>query len=471
MAAPDGRTPYDFVYDKVTISADRGGAIDIADAIVEMSIFEHLWEPWSHGRIMLADTADLFQSIQFRGTERVNVKISFPNNDEKKPYHKTFVITNIESHKKGNDNAAVILFDVIEEHFFKSKIKRINQAFDGKPNQIVSRILSESDIGKTLAKQSDEVQAPFRYIVPKESPLKAIQYVTNKATTVKGFPYFLYSPLSVENELVWKSLEDIIQDGPIFQDEFIYSQWHTGKQDGTIGVGSSSVDVNDPRNSGQQNSRARSMIMDQKALTIENYQHWNSYDLLSRVQSGAIGSRYLIRNANQFDAKNYHYDYTETLSEVRNLMPSKQRRLSYDEKAYEGIHNNDAVDFYIAYLNVLYSDGMANPYDMEMQDNPKRISIAHSLRENMKFDNVDVQVPGYHFFDFNGNTNTDGRSIGRSIRLLFMNNDVEFDPNDPDKFVDKKLSGQYFITAAHHHFDTTKYTVSATCSKYAELNE
>jgi len=213
------------------------------------------------------------------------------------------------------------------------------------------------------------------------------------------------------------------------------------------------------------------MILDQKALTIENYQHWNSYDLLSRIQDGVIGSRYVIRNANEFAKRDFHYDYTETLNQMETLFPTNQKRRLYDDVSFEGIHNNDAEEFYMTYLNVLYSDGVNNPYDFEIQSDPKRMANAHAVREHMKNDNIDIQVPGYNFFPFNGDTNTDGRSVGRSIKLLFKNNDVEFDPNDPDKFIDKKLSGQYFMTAVHHNFSSTKYTVSATCSKFSELNE
>jgi hypothetical protein len=469
MPAPDGQTPYDFVYDKVTITSDRGGtAFDIGPAILEMSLFEHLWDSYMTGKILLADTTDLFQSIQFRGTEKIELEISFPNDETRDSYKKRFVITSIDSHQKGNDNAAMILFNIIEEHFYLSKIKKVNKAYDGKPSEILTQMVRDAQLDKTISVESLEAQSPFRYIVPWLTPIQAMDYITEKATTTDGLPYFLFSPIANEDELVFKSLEDILERGPITADEFIFSQMHTGKQDGSI---SSSVNINDPRITGQERSRSERMDLEKKAKTIEDYQHWNTYDLLSRVQEGTIGAKYYIRNANQFQGDEYHHGYDESLARLEQFLPANQRRLVYDNQSFDGIHSNDAARFYIAYLNVLYSDGIANPFDFEMQLDPNRRAIANSLRNNMKMDNIDIQVPGYHFFPSTSDTNADGRSIGRNLRLLFMTNDIDFDPNDPDSFIDKKLSGEYFITAAHHHFGSTRYTVSLTCSKYSELNE
>ncbi len=472
MPAPDGSTPYDFVYDKAEVISDRGGTVDISAAILELSIFEHLWQSYQHGRMLLVDTADLFQSIQFRGTEKVEFIISFPNDENKGPYKKRFVITHIESHKKGNDNAAVILVNLVEEHFYQSKIKKVNRAYEGKPNEIITKLLRDNQIDKTLVKNRLK-HSSIRYIVPWITPLKAADYVTEKATTERGLPYFLFSPIALEKKLVWKSLREILERPPIWQEEFIYSQVYTGKQDGEIGGGSGAIDINDPRNTPAQRSRAGRMIMEEKGLTIENYQHWDAYDLLSRIQSGTIGARYNIRNVNQFDFENYHFGYDEALSEIETFLPPNQKRFTYDNESYGGLHSNDAARFYISYLNLIYSDGTPNPFDLEMQDNSKRQAVARGLRDNMKMDNLDIQVPGYHFFPNSGDFNAveDGRSIGRNLRMLFMNNDTEFDPEEPDKFIDKKLSGQYFVTSAHHHFDETKYTVSLTCCKYSELNE
>jgi hypothetical protein len=463
MPAPDGQTPYDFVYDEVKLTSDRGEAFDIASAVLEMSLFEHLWKPYMHGKIVLVDTADLFQSIQFRGTEKLSIRISFPNDVNRLPYKKKFVITNIESHKKGNDNAALIIFNIVEEHFYRSKIKKISRAYEGKPREIIEKILRDADPSKKIEFLSTEVQEPFRYLVPYLTPIQAIEYVIPKATTRTGLPYFLYSPISLEDKLVWNGLNTVLSNPLLTPLEFIYSQFHTGKQDTGGGATASFTTAR----------RGRRMPPDEQGLTIENYQHWNAYDLLSRIESGSIGADFTARNMNEFDFQNFHHQYPDALEAIQQFLPGNQRRFNYDDESWGGVHTNDGERIYLAYLSVIYSDGFNNPYDMEMQENPKRTAIAHALRQNMKQDNIDIQVPGYNFF-----TRSDddiarrvGSSIGRSIRLLFMTNDTEFNPENPDEFIDKKLSGQYFITAAHHHFDDSKYTVSATCSKYSELNE
>lgn len=469
MPAPDSKTPYDFIYDFVTIRSDRGGSLDISEAVGQIDLYEHLEKSFMTGTIILSDTTDLFNVIQFRGTEYVDIQISFPS-DQRLPLRKTFIVTKVDQNKKGlNDNTAAIIIQLVEEHFFLSKITNLSKAYEGKPNEIIQTVLTDSRIGRSLFQETPEAQTPVRYLSPYVTPLKIARYMTNLSTTEEGLPYFLYSSLSAESEeIVFRHLGEILES-PIDRDPFIYSQALTGLMNGSL-PGSSGVDLYDPRLSGSELSRGRTIELEKKGRVIEDYRHWNSYDLLRQAELGNIGTDYELVNANQFNTRGFHLDYTDTLSQLNPYLPRDQVNPTYDSTSFGGIHNRRVAQAQIMYLSNIYSDSFYNPYDNELYTSPGRLANAKALRESLSLDMIDVKVPGFNFFPFAGDSGRrKGRCVGRSVNLKFLNNNIEADLTDPDNSIDKKISGQYMVYSAKHTFGMTKYTVSMTCAKYSDL--
>lgn len=468
MPAPDSKTPYDFVYDEVTIRSDRGGGLDVAAAVVQLDLFEHLEKSYMSGTMVLGDTVDLFNVIQFRGTEYVDISISFPD-DTKLPLRKTFIISKVDQTKKGlNDNTAVIVLQLTEAHFFLSKITLLSKAYEGKPSEIIQTVLEDSRIEKDLFNETTEVQSPIRYLAPYVSPLKIARYMTDLSTTQEGLPYFLYSTLTNESELVFRHLGEVL-DSPIDRDPFIYSQSLTGKMDGTL-PGSSGVDLNDPRLSGQELSRGRTIALEKKGKVIEDYRHWNSYDILKQAEIGNIGSEYELINANQFATTGFHHNYIESFSNVNPYLPSNQRNLSYDSVSFGGLHTRNTAQIPIMYTSNLYTDSFYNPYDNEFFQSPNRLASSRALRGMISMDAIDVRVPGYNFFSNTSDTTPNrGKCVGRSVNLKFLNNNIDADLGDPNDAIDMKISGQYMVYSAKHTFSLSKYTISMTCSKYTDL--
>jgi hypothetical protein len=121
---------------EAVISADRFGgndtaSFDVRTSVVELSLFESLDKPYLTGQLVLLDDKALFDTIQFQGTERLNIKMASVDNDLDVIMERTFIMTGIEKSVKSNANgkSSVLLFTLLDEHAFLSNLKKISKSF------------------------------------------------------------------------------------------------------------------------------------------------------------------------------------------------------------------------------------------------------------------------------------------------------------------------------------------------------
>ena len=440
---PKLQTPYDFKYEKVQLTADRGGSIDLRSAVAEINIYEHLERNFLTGDLTIIDNSNMFEDINWQGTEKLEIEISRPDGDAEN-FKKKFIVTYIAAGAKNNDNAAVYLLNLIEDSYFISALQMLGKAYTGKPSEIINTILDDrSELNRTLDIQTPELQGQIRYIVPKIPPLKAISQLAMTATDTEGFPYYCYSALSSEDKLYMKNLKEMLQDTIAPQSEpFIYSQAATQKQEAFRSIPA-------------------------KGKIIEAYRQANSMDTLMQIERGAIGSEWEFIDANQFVTNKFDYDFTTDVAKLRSALPANQNQVNYDENAFGGIHTKQSKYFPIMYTSHIYQDGLANLHDVDVLTSARTRATAHALRSHMQKEPLDIKLPGYHFFPEVDNFKT----IGRSIPLHFLNNDINSaDGGSTADTVDKKMSGQYVIHACRHHFTLTRYDVNITCVKFSNIN-
>ena len=73
------RTPFDFQIESVVVTADRldfgQREFDISNVISEINIFEMVDKPFLTGTILFLDNANLFNDINWLGTEKISMTI------------------------------------------------------------------------------------------------------------------------------------------------------------------------------------------------------------------------------------------------------------------------------------------------------------------------------------------------------------------------------------------------------------
>ena len=69
-------TPFDFTFEKVIITADRFDfEVNLTYMISEINMFEHVDKPYLTGTILFNDNANLYNEINWLGTEKVEITI------------------------------------------------------------------------------------------------------------------------------------------------------------------------------------------------------------------------------------------------------------------------------------------------------------------------------------------------------------------------------------------------------------
>jgi len=435
-----GTGAYAYQWKKALLSADRGGELDIADAIQELNVYETLERNFLTGEIILIDNFNLNEFVNWQGTEYFDVEIVRPGTDDQIVFKKRFIVNKINISRKSGLASAVYSLGIVEDIFYKSYIEVNNGAYEGRPHDIISSILKDSGLEKDLKVDTPPDQGGVRYLVPSIPPLHAISKLTEISTDPDGLPYYCYSELG-SDELIFKSLGEMLAD-VLHPEDFEFNANKALRDVSGTGEPAHSLGRN-----------------------IDDYKHWNSQDLLHQVNRGTIGSEWTFLNLNQFVTRESHHSITDLYVPLKKHLPEGQEIVGYDEIAFGGLHNKKSREIVFPFLSNVYDDDMYNIHDVDgINGHNKRIK-AHALRALASKDPIDIKLPGYHFFP---SLEGKGNSIGKVIPLLFYNNNLDQDlETDPLAVIDYKMSGQYLVYNCRHRFGQIKYDVSITCTKFS----
>lgn len=472
------QSPYDYHLEKVTVTADRapGQKMDIAEAVIELDIFEHIEKPYLTGALTILDTIDIYQLGDLQGTEKVYIKVTRPD-DNSLPIEKEFVIDRVQTNIKTNDNTSVLILHLVEQCFYTSASNVISKAYTGKPSQIIETILKDnSDLNLELDYDEQSFQAACRYLVPYITPLEACTKIKDIATTEKGYPYFLYSSLNSKNKLHFHNFKNLMKDEPIIESTlpFIYSLYTTGLQDTEITkileAEESQVGDAGMKTALQKNRAVRreKLQMKDKGRTIEEYKVIEQQDVLSLMRNGRIGAEVSFDNLNaRENPNNYHFSIQDLFNQMEeDLFETGQKISSYDDKAFDGLHNKTGKRLSYMFGSNTYSDGLPNIYDggSSPGDNVRNWVKGLAIRAFFKKEAIDIKVPGYHFFSEWEKDKP--RGVGRKIPLFFATSSIDkADVLTAEELENRKMSGEYLIYASRHKFTKSRYDVSLTCIK------
>jgi hypothetical protein len=454
VAAREARSAYDFNIESVLLTTDRFDVpVEIANTVIEINIYEDINTPYLTGSIMFLDDANLYEYVNISGTERIEIVLSNPIAGSPQVIKK-FVVLSIDKSVKHNDYSSTILLNIVEDHFYFSSIQKFSKMYDGPAERIIDKILFDN-LNKRLYLNTPtfvpSAQSSFRVIVPYLTPLDAAMWVKNKATTINGAPYFLFSTLS-SDDLVLADLETIIQRDPFNKDySFVYSQAYT--------------------NTGSEN-------LIYQATNISHYELKQQEDTLFLAQVGALGSTYIVTDVNRGETRQTHVDGTKTLAKLVSdqIIRDPQKKSQIDTKFIpdpsgnrtENINNYDSRIFSQVVSQVYPFDDLITSYSQETTfsaaEYSRRVESV-ALKQMLYSNAADIVVPGHLFLTNNVNT-----SVGSQIDILVLKNDPG-SGGKPNSIVDTKRSGTHIITSKRHILNSldSKHSVAISCCKLTTL--
>lgn len=439
-----------FKYEKAEISSDKNGSItiDVRQSIVELVFFESLDKPYITGQIALSDDAAVFDSMDFLGTHRIHIQMMSEFADDEKDgivMDRSFLMTSIETIVKSSNsgNSSIYVFNLIDEHAFVNESKKISRAIrDNLKTEILK--LCGNEVGKNVDVSycNDAIQNNFKGIIPYMTPLDAAMWLTKKATTASGMPFFLYASVHDTN-LRLASLDKMLLE-PAWNDElpFVYSPANTQKQEENL----------DPA---------------YQYFQVQTMKSTKLHDTMHQLSSGCIGSLYSVLDLGTGQVSAKHFSLVNLLARANDDNTIRYIRQNIYDSLYktpvneevniggEYLHEIDAQVFHKVVSRGVYGERKSIHDEVTEEMFLKKLEAA-ALRAAVFKNMMDVTVPGPGFIKSGG-------SVGDKIRIhvLSDNTDTEYD-NEP---LDKMRSGDFLVYNTRHTFRDTRHDVAMTVFK------
>jgi len=429
-----------------TNNEDR--VVDVRGNVLEVVFYENLYKPYIDATIAIIDDFGLRDALSIQGTERLKLVLGDAEKPEEPVAVKYFFFSRIADVQRMNERSELLLINLVEEHVYIDSVKQFSRSYTGELEDIISTI-SANELGKQVQQVNFEgsVQGTRKIIVPYMSPLESIQWLRDRATTRTGSPIFLYSSLYSDN-LFMSDLDSLLKE-PVFNNKL------------PLRYTSATASASET----EENLRPYYEII--------SFKQTNSEDTQSLYENGAIGSYYASIDAGTGTVSGSHISVRDLIDEFyTNELISPDTVQTIFDPSLE-IDGRLSDEYNSLHIHQVVSSGTYNQFK-SYHDETSLLDASNSVIESrlkvknklirmlLKRNVIDIGMNGSLFFE--------GKMpVGRRIRVLFLNSNVEGDLKDPTKQIDRRKSGDYLVLAINHRLVQEKHTAILRMSKLGEL--
>lgn len=430
--------PEYYKLNKIVLSADRydNDEFIITSQVSEFNIYESLLHPYLRATMSLLDDNNIYSEIGIGGTERITISMDL-DVEENTVIEKSFIITEVVSRIKVNNNANMLVLALIEEHGFTSKIDSFSKSYTGKPEQIVQKIIEDRLKKSVIGTDIQSAQSSLKYIVPYYTTEQAIERVLERATTSVGNPYFCFATIYDDNIRIL-DMNTILESDPINQEQdlhFVYSEAWT-----------------------QTNSNNFKDTL----TRVYNINIQNQDNIMFLAINGAVSSDYLSIDGDNATGSKYNHRFSSTFENLKkseNFSKSLlDNKLILSGKNLESLKGKSFSDV---------SFKTYNDYDNIHTDKNRSNSLLwlrrQSILDFLSKNQIDFVMPGAMF-------SSEGYKVG--CKFIFETaNSQPLETTSIDGYKDKKVSGEYIMVEKRHIFKETSHIVAFKGVKIANSNE
>jgi len=435
-------TSSEYILTSAVISSDRTEySTEISAVTSEFVIYEHIEKPYLTMMFQFYDDANIVQTVDIQGGEKLTIKLQQTEEvDTATEIVKEFVIDKITSAVKADERSEIVVLHCTEYHAFESIVQTVNKCYNGSPSSIIENIITNYTNKKIVIDGVDSVN-DMKVIIPNLNPIEAAMWLKERTTTALGLPFFLFSPLGVNN-LVLRSFEEMLKQlVENITTPYVYS-------------------------SSLINSTGMS-----KYYAIQNYRYESSDNLTRLIDAGLVNSTYSFYDIHRgipetinFKAENMF----ETLTTL-NLLGGENKRYNYAPN-YK-VKDKKISNYSSHTISKISSTGAYRGRDIAefrsygdetLGGDHNKIITSKSIKGFLSKTPLMITVKGREFITGNNNY-----TIGKTIRIIFL--DTDSTNNLVKK--DLKKSGDYIIVGAKHAFAEEQITSELLCGKIASLGE
>lgn len=439
--APETRSVFE--YESILFESERmRNTVELKGVVTDFSLWEHIEKPYLTAEIYFLDGQNFFTNADILGGEKITVRLKSLE-ETATAIEKKFYIDKVLFNTKGNDNVEAIGLHLIEDIGYIANLLNVNQSYSGTCTHIIKKI-AEGHLGKEVLTTDNDDQL-IKVIVPNLNPLEAMVWIKNRATTVEGFPFYLFSSFTGKKLSFADLISMISQPAINLGQPFTYIQGS-----------SQSDDASEVRR------------------TIRQYEQENTENLFSLISQGSVGAKYQYINTTKNKTNEFHFDVAKDVFRVlfdNNYLPKQQNKVMYSD-----LYKHNEQEFHEYDSRVISHIGGALAFDNN--DSPtvksynesdeianyKQNAISKAMNKFLKKAPMMITVNGDDFLRGDANP-----TIGNNISILFKNSKTDKDRSESG--VDHKKSGDFMIFGAEHAFKKSgDYTIRLSCVKLADLS-
>lgn len=438
-----------FVLESAILSTDRSVELTQYDllTLTDFEIFEELDLPYITGVFTFTDTQNVLDSIDFQGSERLQITISAGGiSKPATPIIKTFVLDHIIGVKRLNEKTDQVFIHGVEDIDFESNVQNISKSFTGNSIEIVTQIANTYLKKDVLATNSDDQQ--MKVIIPNLDPVESMCWIKNRSTNEDGMPFYLFSIFG-DNNLRYYDIGSMLSQPAMNSDRpYVYAQ-------NLAQVDSPYSDI----------------------MAIKKFEYEGTENLYRIIRNGFVGSKNIFLNTLTATFKEIDFKVENDLfikMQEQDYFPKGQNRYSYGPNTkVQDVKVSDyqsTVKSQIQSSGAYWGNGNYKTYNEEYNEDKHMQKIkSGALKTFLSKNVITIQVDGKPFALGPDTANSENHNtVGRVVKMLFY----ESQPDEENIVkVDRKKSGDYLIFKTRHSFSINLYNVNLTCVKLSSLNE
>jgi hypothetical protein len=417
-----------------------GKKLDIINYLVELNLYESIFNPVVSGTLTLSDNTNLLSLFPLIGEEFIFINVVTPSLNDGQRIFKTFKVYSIANKSYAKDGSTIVYqLNIVSTEAFNDTLNQLFRSFEGTPQEIISTIfykylqavrnipISKFNAGTKTEDRTDLtfLDSPnnkIKFVSPGWSPIQCINWIaskslpaTNKAAnflfweTTKGF-YF------GSTDKIFAGIPKTIKGVYIYSESFI----------NTLGP--------------DEKSKAMYAI---KSLSIDK-----TLDVLDNTRTGYLSSTLIDINLYNKTFKNIVYDHANKFAGYSHL---------HDKQATP-LFDISTVRSPTGYIEINYSTPKLHNNTETNFDEISKYMHGNRRSNILELNNfkMEVVIPG----------RTD-LEVGDVIKIIFPKGTPGALSGDDksNRINDKLYTGYYLITSLSHKINPKTHYITMNVVK------
>lgn len=181
------------IVDGAVIVTTNGMSFNVVGQLVSIELFEHLYQPFMTGTLMLYESRDLINLFPLVGEEMLQLSFHTPKAHKKHERNRQFYIYKMTDMAASSDRSNIYVLHFISIDAVVNINTKLSRAFEGRVSDIATKIIKDKYALNTKEQVNvEDSHSITKFVANYWSPMKCIDYLTRTATNANGSSSFIF---------------------------------------------------------------------------------------------------------------------------------------------------------------------------------------------------------------------------------------------------------------------------------------